>query len=278
LSLLVRRRPQRTVLAFTGLGFIFTSPRWLARALRPVVTCVLAAVARRSTHWILLQNDDDRALLAAAGIGHAARMQVIAGSGIELAAFPRQPLPPAHAAIVLLPARVLRDKGVAEFVAAARCVRATRPDVRFVIAGERDAANPGAVALADLTRWQNEGVIEWWQHCTDMAGVYARARIVCLPSYREGLPKVLLEGASCARPLVATNVPGCREVCRDGESGILVPLGDVAALSAAIHALLDDDALAERLAHGARARVERVFALPVIARATIVWYRAILAT
>jgi len=278
LSLLARRRPQRAVLAFTGLGFIFTSSSWLARALRPLVTCVVAAVARRSTHWILVQNDDDRALLDAAGIGDAARTQVIAGSGIDLADFPRRPLPPSRGAIVLLPARVLRDKGVHEFVAAARRVRATRADVRFVIAGERDAANPGAVAAADLARWQREGVVEWWQHCADMAGVYARARIVCLPSYREGLPKVLLEGASCGRPLIATNVPGCREVCRDGESGILVPAGDVAALSAAIHALLDDDALAERLARGARARVEQVFALPVIARATIVWYRTILAT
>ena len=174
---------------------------------------------------------------------------------------------------MILPARVLGDKGVYEFVAAAAQVRARRPDVRFALVGAHDRANPGAVDSRDLDVWVATGAVEWWGHRRDMAEVYAQAYVVCLPSYREGLPRALLEAAACARPLVATDVPGCREICIDGETGLRVPAQNVDALVAALLRMLDEPALAVACAQAARAKVEREFTLTRIADQTLALYR-----
>lgn len=218
-GLLPSRRPPPTVLAFTGLGYVFSSPARLARLLRPLVVGLLARAARRAT-WSIVQNEDDRALLARLGVLGDEQVSVIAGSGVDLAAFPALPPAAGERPVVLLPARVLRDKGVHEFARAAALLRTSHPHARCVIAGAHDRDNPGAVASADLEAWVASGVLEWWGHRTDMADVYAASSVVCLPSYREGLPKALLEAAASARPLVASAVPGCREICVDGESGL----------------------------------------------------------
>lgn len=260
------------LMAYTGLGYIFSSQDHLARLMRPLIVTLLRLCAARRRSWQLMQNDDDRALLDALRIGTPARTRVIAGSGVDLAHYPATPMPPAARPLVLLPARLLRDKGIHEFVAAAREVLTVHPALRFVLVGARDADNPAVVSAETLAAWQREGVIEWWGHRRDMPEVYAQASIVCLPSYREGLPKALLEAAACARPLIATDVPGCREICRHEETGLLVPPGDAPALAAAIRRLHEDRELAARLANGARARVAAHYTLDAIAGATLALY------
>ncbi len=260
------------LLAFTGLGYIFSSGDWLARAIRPGLVLALRWLAKRARSWLLLQNEDDHALLGALGIGVPARTRVIAGSGVDIDQFSERALPPLTRPLVLLPARLLRDKGVYEFVEAARALRAEHPQARFVLAGARDEDNPAVVPAAMLDQWQHDGLIEWWGHRTDMADVYAQASIVVLPSYREGLPKALLEAAACGRPLIATDVPGCREICRHEHTGLLVSAGDPAALTAAIARLLDDAALAARLGAAARAHVLREYTLDAVADATLALY------
>ncbi len=260
------------VLAFTGLGYIFSSRAGLARLLKPVVIRLLGAVARRDDAWVLAQNRDDLDLLRSDGIADPRRASIIAGAGLDAAQFPATPLPPRANALVVLPARVLRDKGAYEFVAAATQVRALRPEVRFALVGAHDQANPGAVEARDLEQWVAGGVVEWWGHRRDMAAVLAQAYIVCLPSYREGLPRALLEAAACARPMIATDVPGCREICIDGETGLTVPAKNVEALVAALLRMLDDAALAARCAAAARAKLEREFTLSRIAEQTLALY------
>ncbi len=266
-------RPCPALLAFTGLGYIFSSRAGLARVLKPLVMRLLARVARRPDAWVLAQNDDDLALLRANGIATQTRASIIAGAGLDLDEFPVTPLPARTGALVILPARVLRDKGVYEFVAAAARVRVLRPDVRFALVGAHDQANPGAVETRQLEAWVASRTIEWWGHRRDMAAVYAAAYIVCLPSYREGLPRALLEAAACGRPLIATDVPGCREICRDGESGLSVAARDVDGLVQALLRMLDSPALAAACGRAARLKVEAEFTLERIAAQTLALYR-----
>ena len=266
-------KPCPALLAFTGLGYIFSSRAGLARILKPLVMALLALVARRDDAWVLAQNADDLALLRAHGMAITGHASIIAGAGLDLEEFPLTPLPPRTQALVVLPARVLRDKGVYEFVAAAARVRAVHAEVRFALVGAHDMANPGAVDGRDVARWVAAGTVEWWEHRRDMAAVYAQAYIVCLPSYREGLPRALLEAAACGRPLIATDVPGCREICIDGETGLRVPARNVEALVEALLRMLGDAALAASCAQAARAKVEAEFTLDHIAMQTLALYR-----
>ena len=258
--------------ALTGLGYLFSSDDRMARRLRPLVVMALRCIARRPRSWILVQNHEDLAALAAAGVGIASHSTVIRGSGLDLDEFRFRPLAVTDEPLVLLPARLLIDKGVGEFVAAAREIKSRRPKVRFVLCGGHDVDNHAAVERELLEAWVDEGVVEWWGHREDMADVYRQASIVCLPSYREGLPKALLEAAACGSALVASDVPGCREICVDGETGLAVKACDSRALAAAVERLLDDYELRARLAQAGRTLVEREFSLDKVATETLALY------
>ncbi len=277
LGLLAAPERARCIAAFTGLGYLFSSSDRRARVLRALVQSVLRRVLNDGAAWTLVQNADDAALLAAARIGVTARTVLIPGAGVDPDAFPVAAPAAARPPLVVLPARVLIDKGVREFVAAARALRAAGVAARFALVGQHDRDNPGAVPRAELAAWQAEGVIEWWGHRDDMAAVYADAAVVCLPSYREGLPKVLLEAASVGRALVTTDVPGCREVVRDGRNGLVVPARDAAALAAALRRLLDDVALRERFGDAARRDVTQRFAARLINAQVLALYDRVLA-
>ncbi len=269
-------RDTPSISAFTGLGYLFSSTAPLARCLKPVVGRLLRRLLSRPGSWILAQNTDDLALLRAHGIDADGRSKLIRGSGVDVDEYRPQPVLEETPPIVLLPARILADKGVNEFVEAARVLRERGVAARFVLAGAHDPDNPGAVDRASLKRWLDEGVVEWWGHCRNMPEVYARSALVCLPSYREGLPRCLLEGAACARPLIATDVPGCREICVDRQTGLVVPVRDAPALSQAIEKLLADPELRRRYAQNARDLVARDFSLERVARETLEFYDEIL--
>jgi len=178
--------------------------------------------------------------------------------------------------VVVLPGRMLWDKGVREFVEAARMLRSAGVIARFVLIGAPDNGNREAISVAQLDAWTGEGSVEWWGHRRDMAAVLAGATIVVLPTYGEGLPKVLLEAASVGRAVVATDVRGCREVVRPGVNGLLVPPRDSAALAQAIERLLIAKELRARFGEAGRRIAETEFAEPVVIKQTLAVYHDLL--
>jgi glycosyltransferase involved in cell wall biosynthesis len=222
----------------TGVGYVFTSGEWLARTLRPLVKQGLRRVLATPRQRLIVQNPDDARLLVAEGIVPASAVTLIRGSGVDTAVF--TPRPEAGGTpLVVLPARMLRQKGVEDFVAAARLLRERGIPLRAALVGEPDPENPSSVPVAQLQAWHAEGAVEWWGWRADMAEVLAQSHVVCLPStYGEGIPKCLLEAAACARPIVATDIPGCREAVQHGENGLLVPPHAPRALADALERLV----------------------------------------
>ena len=265
--------------AVAGMGYVFTSADRKARLLRPIVRALLRlALGGRGTR-LVLQNPDDMSLFERSGLADRSAIRLIPGSGVDCVRFaPRTEAVSRSAGgsrapiNVLLAARLLWDKGIEEYVAAARRLRADGRAIRFLLAGDPDPGNPAAVLVGDVQAWVEEGLIEWLGHVDDMPGLLGIVDIVVLPSYREGLPKGLIEAAACALPLVTTDVPGCREVVSDGVDGLLVAPRDSAALAAAIAKLHDDPGLARQLGLAARAKVLCQFEESIVVRRTMAVY------
>jgi glycosyltransferase involved in cell wall biosynthesis len=262
-----------TVNALPGLGFVYSSRAWLARALRPVVNAVLPLALSRRGAVAIVQNDDDAHVLGGMGRRDRSVVRVIRGSGVDLQRFRPRPGSETVPPIVMLASRMLWDKGIREFVQAAETLRASSISARFVLVGGRDEENPTSVPEDVLAAWHRDGAIEWWGQRSDMPDVIAQATIVCLPSYREGLPTALVEAAACGKPLVATDVPGCREVVQQGVTGLLVRSRDAAALALALRTLLLDPELRSRMGRQAREMAAERFSLDTVKAATIELYR-----
>jgi glycosyltransferase involved in cell wall biosynthesis len=258
--------------ALIGLGFVFISDSLKARALRGLVCRALRAAFSVRNSVVIFQNEDDRGLFVGGGIVAADKTVLIRGSGVDTVHFAPSP-EPEGAPLVVLPGRMLWDKGVGEFVEAARLLALEGVRARFALVGDRDEENPAAVPAARLAEWKDAGVVEWWGHRADMLEVYSQASVVCLPSYREGLPKALMEAAACARPLVAADVPGCREVVRHEDTGLLVPVRDGRATADALRRLLADGALRRRLGASARRLAVEEFAQEKVVAQTLKVYR-----
>ena len=242
------------VSAVAGLGYVFISDSLKARVLRPVVRTLMRFAFDGANARLVLQNPDDVALFTHAGLCDPARIRFIEGSGVDCSRFvpPARERGPGEPLKVVLPARLLWDKGLAEYVEAARILKGQGRKVILQVAGDPDPGNPAAVPEAAVRAWMAEGLIEWLGHVDDMPGLFARVDVVALPSYREGLPKGLIEAAACARALVATDVPGCREVVTHEADGLLVPVREALPLAAAIARLDDDASLCRRLGAAAR--------------------------
>jgi glycosyltransferase involved in cell wall biosynthesis len=261
--------------AVAGLGWMFTSDRAASRLLRPAVRAALGLLLRPGRGRVIVQNPDDADALRGCGVPRE-RIRLIPGAGVDPDVFVATPEPDGPLTVVMA-SRMLRDKGVMEFTAAARALHrmVTRDgcEVRFVLAGAVDPGNPATLEPAQLRAWEAEGILRWDGLRTDMPAVLAAAHVVCLPSYREGLPKVLLEAASCGRPIVTTDTPGCRDVVEHGRNGLLVPPRDSAALTAAIRRLLDDHALRASLGAAGRATVLERYTGDRVNDATLAVYR-----
>lgn len=258
-----------------GLGFVFTSDSSKARALRPFMSAALrVALAGRRSRTIV-QNTDDLAAVARLSPSARLNLRLVRGSGVDCERFTPQP-EPAGTPVVVLPARLLRDKGVAEFAAAARTLKAEGLAARFALVGEPDGDNPASISQAEIGAWVQEGIVEHWGFRNDMPEVYRSSTVICLPSYREGLPRVLLEAAACQRAVVTTDAPGCREVVQDGISGWLVPPRDAAELTRALRSALLNRDLRERYAAAGRKMVESDFAAPIIIGKTLAIYQELL--
>lgn len=263
--------------AVAGLGWLFTSSSEAVRLIRPFFRWTLARLLDRPHGLTIVQNPEDQALLERSGVS-AARLRLIRGAGVDVQVFcPVMPPPPEPVCIVLA-SRMLWDKGVGEFVAAARRLTESGVNARFVLVGDPDLANPASVPESTLRSWHGQHGVEWWGRREDMPAVLRAAHIACLPSsYGEGLPKALLEAAACGLPIVTTDTPGCREVVRDGVNGLLVPVRDAAMLAAALKILIDDAELRHSMGEQSRRLAETEFGLETVIAQTLAVYREVCA-
>jgi len=243
--------------AVSGLGFVFIErpeDGIAQRALRAAVSLAYRTVLRSDRVSVIFQNPDDVASFVSAGFARPDQATIIRGSGVDLDTFRASPLP-AGPPVVLVASRLLWDKGIGEFVEAARLLRARGSGARFVLVGAPDPQNPASIPEERVREWAREGFVEWWgkRSADEMPAVLSQGHVIVLPSYREGMPLVLAEAAACGRACIAADVPGCREIVRHGETGWLVPVRDAAALARAMEsALTDPDELARRGAAGRR--------------------------
>lgn len=236
--------------AMTGLGYAFTSTTAQALFLRVAIAIALRFFLNRDHSVFLVQNPDDRAALETIGID-SGRLARIPGSGVDTDKLTPMPDPDGPITVGFA-GRLLTAKGIRALVAAHRLLRSRGHDMRLLIAGDPDPANPDSVRLEEARQWGAEPGITWLGHVEDIASLWRQSHIAALPSHREGLPKSLLEAAACGRPLVATDAPGCREVVIPDQTGLLVPIEDPQALSDAIGELATSREL--RMRYGAAAR------------------------
>lgn len=260
---------------FAGLGYAYTSEGFKARLFRLFLKFGLKAACQSTSSIAVFQNDEDQARLVRDHVVRQSQTRVIRGTGVDIDRFKptaNESLEP----IILLACRMLWDKGVGEFLEAARLIRRQKTGVRFVLVGRCDTDNPASIQPEQLLRWQEEGEIEWWGHRSDMPAVLGNAAVVVLPSYREGLPVSLLEAAACGKPIIATDVPGCREVVRHRVNGLLVPPRNASALMEAIAMLLENPELRNELGCRGREIVVKEFSSTLVTQQTLALYYELL--
>jgi glycosyltransferase involved in cell wall biosynthesis len=267
-------RRVRCVNAFIGLGYAFTSDSVKARTLRLVISAAVRFLVDRDGSVALVQNGDDRAALISLGIAKE-RIELIAGSGVNVERFTPLPEPQGPTTFGFV-GRLLDDKGIRTLLAAHRMLHTRGLNSRLLIAGTPDPANPASVTQDEAVSWNKEPGISWLGHVSDIAGLWARAHVAVLPSHREGLPLSLMEAAACGRAMIASNVPGCREIVVHEQTGLLVPVDDATALAAAMERLAAAPELRARYAAVARARVVEKFSAKIIGRQIVALYRRLL--
>jgi len=262
--------------AFGGLGYLFSSSKFRAVILRRLVTLGLRMVLNDSRCRIIVQNPDDLQRLAKECDVDPNRITLIKGSGVDLKQFyPSQE--PIGVPLVVLASRMLWNKGIGEFVEAASILNKEGVAARFALVGESDDHNPLSIPGSRLKKWHADNRVEWWGYRTDMPSVLAQASVVCLPSYYgEGVPKILIEAAASGRPIVTTDMPGCREIVRDGENGLLVPVRNSRELARALGRLINDAPLRREMGYRGRRIVESEFSVESVVEETIQVYEEML--
>jgi glycosyltransferase involved in cell wall biosynthesis len=261
----VARAPS-LVLAISGMGYAFTEggdQGWLRRSVRLAITLLSRCSFGHCNKKVIVQNLDDEHWVRNSGLCAPEDVDLIPGSGVEEAYFREVP-GVSREPLVVFPARLLRDKGILEFVEASRMLRDQAPGWRFVLAGAADYDSPNAVSSEEARRWVAEGVVDWGGYVSDMPALLARASIVCLPSYREGLPKALLEAAAAGCAVVTTDTIGCREAILPGVTGDLVPPKDARALANVLLGLMRDNQRRESYARAGRLLARQRFSLQAI--------------
>lgn len=263
------------VAAISGLGYVFVARGYVAKARRKAVGMLYRLALGHDNLTVIFQNPDDvRAVSQFASLAQD-KVATIRGSGVDLERFAAEPLP-LGIPVVVMAARLLKDKGVHEFVRAARLLKQRGCSARFALIGTTDPDNPSSVTQSELEAWVSDDIVEWWGHCSDMPSALTAANIVVLPSYREGLPKVLLEAASCGRAVITTDVPGCRDAIDPNVTGSLVPVRDASALANAIQALVNNPERCKTMGQAGRMLAERAFDVRQVVNAHMNIYQRLL--
>ncbi|PAL19615.1 glycosyltransferase family 4 protein [Sphingopyxis sp. GW247-27LB] len=260
--------------AVSGLGYVYIGDGGgMKGVLRRVINAVMNFGLNRRDVSFIFQNGDDARMIEFAGLDRVS-VHRIGGSGVDLNRITMQPHPPGPETRVGLPARLLRVKGVYEFVEAARELRGRRGrDAKFLLIGDPDLSNPSSITPAEIEAWTAEGVVEWVPHTPDVASVLATLHIVALPADREGFPKTLIDAAAAGRAAVTSDVPGCRDAIAEGVTGLLCPVRNALALADTLDRLIVDRDLCVRMGIAARAYAEENFDIDDVTRRHIEIYR-----
>jgi len=260
--------------AISGLGYVFTSlPK--NNIIRFITTFLYKIALNRPNSKTIFQNPDDLNLFIQEGMVEKSKTRLILGSGVNCSVFSPSKTTLTDK-LIMLPARMLFDKGIYEFVSAVSMLKVDFPDVKFVLVGRADDGNPALIPTKQLREWEMSGLVEWWGYKRNMNEVLNMATMVVLPSYREGLPKVLLEAAACGKPIISTNVPGCKEIVRHEVNGLMIPAKDEVALAEAIRRLLDNPEFAAQLGKNGREIVQREFSEELVVEKTFEVYDLLL--
>jgi glycosyltransferase involved in cell wall biosynthesis len=263
--------------AISGLGFTFSSGS-SSRLLKFLVKNLLKISLKYQKSKIIFQNPDDFNLFIENKLISSNQGVLIKGSGVDCKVFSPSLSDFNKEKIVILPSRMIVEKGIYEFVDAARLLHLEFPNVRFVLVGKIDSGNPSSIDYFEIMAWEKEGILEWWGHQSDMVTVLNKGTMVVLPTfYGEGLPKVLLEAAACSKPIISTNVPGCKEIVRHEVNGLLIPPKDEVALAEAIRRLLDNPEFAKQLGENGREIVKNEFSEELVVEKTFEVYDHLLA-
>ncbi len=263
-------RVPRVINALTGLGYLFISTRWTSRFLKSMVMGFFRALFNRSNHTLILQNKDDFKKFAE--FVRPQNLALIRGSGVDTKHFcPSPKKTNNHPLKVALVARMLFDKGVQEAVDAVTLLKKHGTPITLLLAGMPDLENPRSICEQKLNEWHKSGDAQWIGHQDDVAKLYQTVDVALLPSYREGLPKSLLEAASCGLPIIASDVPGCREVVKDGDNGFLVPLTPKG-IAEALQKMAEDQALRHRMGKKSRLMALAEFSKERISEETLALY------
>lgn len=264
--------------AISGLGFLFIKRKGLqAQLLRQVALFLYRRAMGHPNQRVIFQNSTDMDALIIAGGVQKDKTRMIRGSGVNLQDFPIRPESDG-VPIVVMASRLLKDKGVYEFVEAARIINSGGIKAHFQLIGEPDFGNPESVSEKQVQIWQEEGIVECLDFRSDIAKLFSQAHVVALPSYREGLPKVLIEAAACGRAVVTTDVPGCRDAIEPDRSGILVPSHNARKLAQAIDILIEDNTLRQQMGIAGRDLAEREFDIKKIIADHFTIYHELLKT
>jgi glycosyltransferase involved in cell wall biosynthesis len=259
----------------TGLGYVYLANGWHNWFLRTGVDWALRWCLRGKHTRTIFHNPEDRDFFITRGLVKATRSLWVMGSGVDTDLFVPSP-EPEDEPVVLAPSRMLWDKGIGELVEAARLLKKRGVPGTVVLAGIPDSNNPASIPESHLRSWTQEGVVEWIGFHDDMPSLLAQSHIICLPSYREGASRALIEAASCGRPIVTTDVPGCRDLVRDGWNGLLVPVKDAVALADALQTLLTNGEMRQKMGQHGREMALARFDKAIIIRDTFAVYQSLL--
>lgn len=263
------------VAAVSGLGFIFMRGDGGLDPLRLAATVLYRLALGHRNSRVVFQNSSDRQELRRAGVVQPGQVVMVRGSGVDLAAYTPTPEPDG-APVAVMVSRLLTDKGVREFVEAARLSVGHPSGLRWVLVGAPDPGNPASITQEEFQRWQTEGVVTCMGERHDVAALYQNAHIAVLPSYREGLPRSLVEAAACGRAVVTTDVPGCRDAIEADVTGLLVPVRDARALADAVVALAEDPVRRQAMGLAGRRLAEEAFDIKKVVQAHLQIYAQLL--
>ncbi len=259
--------------ALGGLGYVFKSESLKAKILRPFINQALRLALLNGKSRLILQNEDDKALIIEKHLADRHAIKLIKGAGVKVENYTDKPHDFKDDPLIILPSRLLKDKGIYEFMLAARTFKSRGKKARFALVGTPDLSNPNSVSLKEIQQWVDQGVLEYWGWRKDMPDVLAQSSLVCLPTfYGEGLPKSLLEAAASCRPIITTDIAGCREIVRPGVNGWLIKPKSAKALVSALEEALDNPELCKKYGLSGRKIAQEEFTIERVINETMQIY------